>query len=324
MSGGTKDMVRAESHSKLILTGEHSVVYGYPAIAVPFPLKVYIDVWREQGEVKVITPDYTGELADTPMEWRGIAVVIEKIHEYINQPLQDIVIQMKSEIPQGRGLGSSAAIAMALVRGLFKFHKRELTNEILFHFVGLAETFAHGKPSGIDMMAVFSDAPIYFTKEEGAHSISCSIPFYLVVADSGMEGNTKSAVEQVRSRYEADKESVTAALKRMGTITSEIKEAMKHSDSKAIGSLMTENHSLLKELGVSSESLDNLVEAAIKAGALGAKLTGGGLGGCVIALVDSIEMARNVMNGFMEIEAKDSWYFSLESYEILESVHSIG
>jgi len=352
MEEETRNRIRSEAHSKLILTGEHSVVYGYPAIAVPFPLKVYIDIWGGLGEPRVISSIYTGSFNGAPKEWKGMMTVVEEIHRYFNKPLQDIVIQVQSDIPQGRGLGSSAAIAMALVKGLFHFYKKDLTNEMLFYFVGLAESFAHGKPSGIDMMAVFYDAPIYFKKEEGVHSLSYNNPFsynnspsyrdsfynsnfpyclsspfcsndlYLVVADSGIEGDTKSAVGQVRRRYENNEENIGGIIHQIGNITLEIKEAMEQGNNKAMGRLMNENHGCLKELGVSNEVLDKLVEKALKTGALGAKLTGGGLGGCIIALIDSKDGARKVMKELMEEGAKVSWYFSLENYEIIDSIHS--
>lgn len=323
MEGEIIERISSSAHSKLILTGEHSAVYGYPAIAVPFPLKVYIDIWKEEGEVKVISPIYTGTLHQAPKEWRGMTAVIEEIHRYLEKPLQDIIIHVQSEIPQGRGLGSSAAIAMALVKGLFIFYKKDLTNEVLFHFVELAETFAHGRASGIDMMAVSYDTPIYFKKGEGGYPLSCCSGLYLIVADSGIEGDTKSAVEQVCHRYETNEEGIGTILNRIGEITLEIKEAMKDSESKKIGRLMNENHNCLKELGISSEILDNLVEKAIRAGALGAKLTGGGLGGCIIALADSKKMAKKIMGELMKEEVKGSWYFSLENQEIVDSMDSL-
>ena len=322
MEEETRDRIRSEAHSKLILTGEHSVVYGYPAIAVPFPLKVYMDIWKEIGEARVISSLYTGSFHKAPKEWKGMMVVVEEIHKCFNKPLKDIVIQVQSDIPQGKGLGSSAAIAMSLVKGLFSFYKKDLTNEMLFYFVGLAESFAHGKPSGVDMMAVFYDTPIYFKKEEGVHSLFGFNDLYLVVADSGIEGDTKNAVEQVRHRYENSEETIGEIINRIGKITLEIREAMKHSDSKAMGRLMNENHDCLKELGVSNEVLDRLVEKALKTGALGSKLTGGGLGGCIIALIDSKDGARQVMEELMEEGASVSWYFSLENYEIIDSMHS--
>ena len=307
-----KDVI-GEAHGKIILVGEHAVVYGKKAIAIPFPLKIRAQIMKNSGEITISSLLYTGTLDGIPKEMKGISECIKKTLELIDKPFKDLSIKFISEIPMGRGLGSSAALATAIGRGIFSFFDKEISQEELFFIVQLAEAYSHGKPSGIDMMAVASDSPILFSKQEGARSIKVPVPFYIVIADTGRVGDTKAAVEQVKKTQLLEPNRINNVINRIEEITEEANNAIIRGDVITLGHLLSKNHEELKALGVSDELLDGLVEKAIRVGALGAKLTGGGMGGCMIALAKDSKDAKNITKELIKEGAIKVWYFSTDS-----------
>lgn len=304
-----------EAHSKLILAGEHAVVFGKPAIAIPFPLRIRAELESYSGKAVFQSLLYTGLVEEMPEELKGLEQCIKRTFQIINRPMRDIKIGISSEIPIGRGLGSSAAAATAIVRGIFSFYNEKLSQEILFSLVSLSETYAHGKPSGIDMTAVVGDSFIYFKKEEKPVEFMPKRPLFMVVADSGEIGDTKIAVERVKEAYLSEKKAVKA-IDAIGEIVDAARNSIINGDIDTLGGLFNKNHELLKALGVSTSKLDNLIDKARKAGAIGAKLTGGGLGGCILALANSLEEAKEISHVLMTIGAYKAWYFSTEDSKL--------
>ncbi|TDT62847.1 mevalonate kinase [Fonticella tunisiensis] len=308
-----------EAHSKLILVGEHAVVYGKPAIAIPFPLKVRSIVEESSGNIMFESAVYTGPIDSMPMRMKGISECIKETLHYLGKPLEGLRIRIDSAIPLGRGLGSSAAVAVALVRSLFSFCGQEPSQRELFSFVQIAETHAHGKPSGIDMAAVSSECPIWFEREKEPIPVKTNGPLYIVASDTGRIGDTRIAVENVRKRYLLEPEKVEKSLEKIGKIVDEAKNALLNGDMYLLGQLLNRNQEELISLGVSDDGLNRLIERARNAGALGAKLTGGGLGGCMIALADSLESARIISSELMKSGAFRSWYFSSQDDSLYAS-----
>lgn len=300
-----------EAHSKLILFGEHAVVYGKPAIAIPFPLRVSSKIEKSIGAIVLKSEIYTGPIKNAPIKMKGISECIKETLRCIRKPFRNLTIEVESSIPIGRGLGSSAAIASAVVKSLFYFYEKKLSREELFRLVQIAETYAHGKPSGIDMAAVTSEGPILFKKEVGAAPLKLGCDLHLVAADTGRVGDTHRAVENVRKKYDLEPEKVKESLDEIESITKRAREALLKGDIDLLGKLMNANHKELITLGVSDEGLNTLTEKARKAGALGAKLTGGGLGGCIIALASSREQGLAISKELIKAGASQSWHFSL-------------
>jgi mevalonate kinase len=298
------------AHSKLILVGEHAVVYGKPAIAIPFPLKVKSTVEKRSGEIMLSSVFFVGTINRMPEKLKGIAACIKATLNYMNEPLHGLLIRLQSFIPLGRGLGSSAAIATAIVKSLFSFYGRKVSQKELMALVEVGEIYAHGNPSGIDMAAVSSDFPIFFQNGEKLTQIKMGAPLHFVVADSGQIGDTHTAVAKVKESLRTDSKKVQRVLERMERIAYEAKAVMKDGNSSYLGQLLNANHFELIKLGVSNPGLNRLVEAARSAGALGAKLTGGGLGGCVIALAPNQKQANVIADAFMMAGANKTWYFS--------------
>lgn len=302
----------SDSHSKLILFGEHAVVYGKPAIAIPFPLKVKSIIEESFENIIFESELYNGPIDCMPVKMQGITECIKKTLNYLNQPYRGLCIRIQSSIPLGRGLGSSAAVAIAIVRSLFSFFRRELSQEELFSFVQIAETYAHGNPSGIDMTVESSESTIWFQKGKETVPLKLGGPLYIVVADTGRIGDTHRAVANVRKKYLIEPEKVQRSLDYIEKVTEEAKGALLKGDMHLLGELLDKNQKELMMLGVSDDGLNGLIKAARNKGALGAKLTGGGLGGCMIALVSSMEDAKNISNELMRCGANKSWYFSTD------------
>lgn len=301
------------AHGKLILVGEHSVVYGMPAIALPFPLlEVASAVEGSYEQIMFISEYYEGPLSGIPKKLQGIATCIYETLEYLNQPAKGLLIRLHSSIPIGRGLGSSAAIAIAIVKSLFAYYGQKAKPKELMSLVHTAEKFAHGNPSGIDMAAAFSQFPIWFQKGK-TESLQIGGPLFLVVADTGNFSDTYGAVSSVRDKVLAEPEMTQKALNMLGAITLEAREALYDGDMKLLGELFNSAQSGLIDLGVSNGDINRLIDVARKAGALGAKLTGAGRGGCIIALAHNLANAKAIAKSLMKAGALNTWYFSVES-----------
>jgi mevalonate kinase len=303
------------AHSKLILIGEHAVVYGQPAIAIPFPLTVRSVIEQSTGTIKIKSPHYTGPIDKMPIKLEGIEACIKATLDYLDRPVKDILIRLDSTIPLGRGLGSSAAIAIALVRSLFSYYGQSPSQKELSSLVQIAEIYAHGNPSGIDMAAIASDSPIWFQKGKEAKPLTAGAPLYIVVADTGRISDTHSAVEQVREKVLLDPINMQKSMKLIGNIAQEAKNVLSHGNSYLLGKLLDKNQEMLTNLGVTDDGLNRLIETARNTGALGAKLTGSGRGGCMIALAQNLEHGKVIADHLMKSGADKTWYYSTEKYE---------
>jgi mevalonate kinase len=283
----------ATSPGKIILFGEHAVVYGEPAIAVPVSsvqtrVSVNAVVGGNSGEIQIDAPDISLSAAvreldpDHPLRAAVMAVAG-------NKDLGEIPacnIQISSTIPTASGLGSGAAVSAALIRALSAFLGQRLTDEQVSQLTFEVEKIHHGTPSGIDNTVIAHQKPIYYLKGEPFQFLSIGKPFSILIAGSGIPGQTREAVQQVRQNWINDPARYDSLFKSIGEISKKAKELIDTGSPADLGPLMNENHILLQELGVSTPELDLLVNAARQAGALGAKLSGGGLGGNIIALME--------------------------------------
>ena len=279
------------SHSKIILIGEHSVVYGYPAIAIPLKnIKVKCEIYESSESVKF-------DLEDT------LSTAIYGALEYLRKKNKKLEYKVDSYVPQKRGMGSSAAVSIAGVKAVFDYFDEDLKPDILEKLVNKAEIIAHKTPSGLDAKTCLSDKAIKFIKDKGFKEIDIDLNSYLVIADTGIHGQTRDAIENVKKIGERAKEN----LKRLGEITDNTEKAIKEKDIFQIGKNMTKAHKELKKLNVTIKESDDLVEEAINNGALGAKMSGGGLGGCIIALVDEKKKAEKIGKKLIEKGAENIW-----------------
>lgn len=305
------------ANGKIILMGEHSVVYGQPAIALPFnQASITSKIYFTDGPITIDCIYHQGLLEEAPDELYGIRQLINICLIYLRQPHKNIHIKIESNLPAQRGLGSSAAVSIAIVRSLFDAFKIELTQQRLSHFVDIAEQIHHTNPSGIDAETISLGQAVYFQKESGKSVIPLRMDAVIVVADTGKQGLTKEAVTEVKELWARNPNVVNPIMERLGQLTNEVKTFLENNEVIRLGLAMTEAHQLLNQIHVSDEKLESLVSVALKNGALGAKLTGGGKGGCMIALTENIEKAHLIADALRQEGAVSTWFYDLR--EIIE------
>lgn len=289
-------MTRASAPGKIILFGEHAVVYGRPALAVPVT-QVHADVEvtdSRDAQTWIHAPDISlhAELTSLPTDHPIASAIHNFLFACRVSPFPSLDISITSTIPVASGLGSGAAVTVALIRALSSHLSLDLPNEQINQFVYEIEKLHHGTPSGIDNTAITYARPVYFIKGQPIETFTVGAPFTLVIADTGIGALTKESVGDVRKLWEADKPRWEKVFDEVGEIVRTAKEKIEHGDWRLLGALMDANHSLLQKLTVSSPELDRLVETARRSGALGAKLSGGGRGGNMIALVETDAAAQ--------------------------------
>ena len=286
----------ASAPGKVILFGEHAVVYGEPAIAVPVhSLKaraVVTPIVRgRRGEIQVEAPDIDlkAEMIDLePDHPIRAAIKAAVLPDGDPTDIPSCMIQLTSSIPTASGLGSGAAISAALIRALSAFLGQRLSDEEVSDRTFEVEKIHHGTPSGIDNMVIAYQKPIYYQKGEPCQFLPIPNPFSILIADSGIQGHTRDAVELVRQNWLSDPGRSEEIFSSIGQIARQARDMILNGDPSKLGPLMDQNHTHLQDLGVSHPDLDRLVGIARDAGALGAKLSGGGLGGNIIALVGEV------------------------------------
>ena len=291
-----------KSHSKIILIGEHSVVYGYPAIAIPLK-KIEIECAIEEAK-----SNFFYDETDT------LSVAIFTALKYLKKENEKIKYKITSQIPQKRGMGSSAAVSIAAIRAIFNYFRENLEDELLEKLVNTAEIVAHKTPSGLDAKTCLSDKAIRFVKNKGFSYIDLNLDAYLVIADTGIYGNTGEAIQNVKNL--GDKAELS--MKKLGRLTDEMtriltgnienkEEKIRREKISKIGEIMTAANTELGKLNITIEKTELFVKTAIENGAAGAKISGGGLGGCVIALAENLEIMEKVKDGFTKCGAENIW-----------------
>ncbi|MCM3742037.1 mevalonate kinase [Oceanobacillus luteolus] len=301
------------AHSKLILIGEHAVVHGQPAIAIPFPLiGVETVVEYMPGPLKLDSSFYYGPLHMAPEELRGITNCTTDTLEYLDLPAEDMIIRINSSIPPGKGLGSSASVAVSIIRSLFNYADRECTQEELLKLAHIAETYAHGSPSGIDTFTITSDSPIWFEKNHPIERIGVKEDLHFIVADSGQDADTRTSVQSVTRLLKKAPRKIQRKLDRIGELTHDAKGALEKASKHFLGYMLNEAQKELEYLGVSDAVLNRLIRFARQEGALGAKLTGGGNGGCIIALAQNEVHCKQLAEKLKQFGAHTVWPFVLK------------
>lgn len=300
------------AHSKLILIGEHAVVHGQPAIAIPFPLVgVESVIEKIKGPIMFDSTFYQGPMQSAPITLEGIINSIKATIEHLGLPKRNLLIRVTSSIPPGKGLGSSASVAIAVIRSLFAYANVSYTEKEILHFANIAETFAHGQPSGIDTITITSESPVWFEKDEPINYIKPGSDFHFVVADSGRIGDTRSAVESVAHLLKKAPKKIQTKINRIGELTNQAKYALEKVGKQFLGQILDEAQKELEALGVSDAGLNKLIYFARQEGALGAKLTGAGNGGCIVALAENEVHSRQLAEKLKKFGAHAVWPFVL-------------
>ena len=308
-----------QTWAKAILLGEHSVVYGHPAVALPLQdLRMRATATPTSGASTLSNLDYSGPVNQAGARFASVARAFEVAREFSGCLDQAFEIVTVSDFPHERGLGSSAAAAGAIIRSVLDASEREAGADELFALTQMAEQIAHGKPSGLDAAATCSPCPIRFQGGQMRPLSQRIENAWLIIADSGVHGSTREAVGSLRRRYENDPDNIGPRISCLGTLAQNAINALDRADAPALGATMDEAHAVLAELSLSLPLLDELTEAARGAGALGAKLTGGGLGGCVIALATGEPAVRQVRTALERAGAAATWSYRMRVSEVDE------
>ncbi len=341
---------RGRAPGKVILFGEHAVVYGRPALAVPMTQVVaeaVVESGAPRGGIVIAAADLgeTIVLQDAPadhplaaavrlalgvtrdQESGGRSQLPASSFQFPASNLQpptsepDWRITVRSTIPVASGLGSGAAVTAAIVRAVAEATKNASRTGIealagythgperpaeasipqgqhalnpgdLSALIYEVEKLHHGTPSGIDNTVIAYGQPVYFVRGRPPQPFAIGRPFTLVIGDTGIRSPTRIAVGDVRASWQREPGRFEALFDRIAAIVEAARTAIAAGEPEALGPLMDANHALLQEIGVSCPELDALVVAARSAGALGAKLSGAGRGGNMIALVTEATAAR--------------------------------
>jgi len=285
---------------KAILFNEHFVVYGVPAIVSAIGNYTTSKVesidkpgWKLNDNRKA-TPKYKEEKIEQQKD--SIDRILKKMD--IDLSKKGLQITLEGTLYCASGIGASAASCVAIARALSDHFNKNLSDEEINEIAYEGEKGYHGTPSGIDNTAATYGGLIWFEKGDNQviEKISIQAPIEIVMGNTGKVANTTAAVAGVKGRKEQNPEKYKEIFDRADNIAYLAKNALLNEDYQGLGKLMNENHKLLQQIEVSSRELDFLVKLARDQGALGAKLTGGGLGGNIIALTPGRELQEDVAN----------------------------
>ncbi|MCX5790261.1 MAG: mevalonate kinase [Elusimicrobia bacterium] len=296
-------MVRgaADAASKLILLGEHAVVYGECALAIPLRRP------RAEAAVSGALPGrpVAIELEDFGIRWDGrkrpvppevrsfVRIIAAAAERFPQIPARGWKMSVRSQIPSGCGLGSGTAVSAAAFRAIFRYFRVPYTERTVSELVYEIEKLHHGNPSGIDNTVISMNRPILFRR--GAAPRVITVPrksCFFIVGHTGKRHSTAAVVAAVARARSGRRAEYDAIFRSIGRLSKRGARAFEQGHWRELGKLMDRNQELLKRLGVSSPELDALVGAARSAGTLGAKLSGAGRGGCMAALTTDPACAR--------------------------------
>lgn len=290
---------------KLILLGEHAVVYGHPALAVALPqgLQVTVTVRAgDQGAKPMIQLSDQGVFAHVPM--KESALLLTALNQGLNWARQqgleltdNYVLTVNGTLPFKVGLGSSAALSVATLRALAKLVGHRWSNTALFAGAMVMENVFHQTPSGLDHQVSIQGGALRFQRQEPQAQftpISLARPLHLVLTWGPRQGTTADAVSAVAQRHQSAPTHYTHLFQQINALTQRGLQAIEYGDLATLGETLNDNHQALEQLGVVTPALNQARDLFIKAGALGAKMSGAGHGGTCFGLFESVEQAQRL------------------------------
>ncbi len=279
------ELPAATAAGKIILLGEHAVVYGKHALALPIVDAVTARVAKQSSATTLSIPEW-GIRQTVTADTKTYGAIMALIFRELDIRDSGFSVELHSKLPRAMGLGSSAAIAVALTRGFNEALNLGIDNARINAIAFACEQYAHGTPSGIDNTIATYAVPILFRNTEALQrqELTLAEPVPLVVAFSHQPGLTREQVAGVRARRDRQRDRYDAIFAEIDALSQAGARALEAGDYEDLGALMNICHGLLNALEVSTAELESIVGIARAAGAVGAKLTGSGGGGAVVAL----------------------------------------
>lgn len=296
-------MGKGSGYGKVILFGEHFVVHGVPGIVSAIDSSTDAEVKKAAKGLNVKDERKTAKGYGEEKRLQQIESIERMLKAMDLDPQTPLDIWIGGTLPGFSGLGASAASSVAIARAINEELNLNLTNERINAIAYEGEKAYAGNPSGIDNTAATYGGLMWFKKNPVGGSdlvekIHIRKPVEIVIGSTGKVANTKAMVEGVAERKKKDPQKYDPLFKQAESLAIAGRKALEAGDLKKVGDLMNENHRILQEIGVSSKELDLLVDMARKQGAFGAKLTGGGGGGCMVALTPGKEVQGKVASAF--------------------------
>jgi len=292
-------MTLATAPGKAILLGEHAVVYGRPAIAVPVRevcarAEISSLPGAAAGTIVVDAPDVglSGDLAGLDPSHPIPRIILDTLHALGPGLAPALSLRVTSTIPIASGMGSGAAVSVAIARALSQHLGLPLAPDQVSALAFAVERIHHGTPSGVDNTVVTYGLPVYFRRGDPPAPFEIRGRMHLLIGDTGIASSTSAAVGLVRDRWRIDPSSYERLFDKLGELSDRARPMLEAGRIAEIGPLLDTGHEVLQQIGVSSPALDVLVEAARAAGAWGAKLSGAGLGGTMLALAAEADADR--------------------------------
>ncbi len=292
---------RQSACGKIILLGEHAVVYGRPAIALPIPLAVEASVrtGKSSNGINIIIPRW-GLEQKVKDNAQGFAGILSNVIKDMGLDQKDMEIDVFPNVPKAMGLGGSSALAVAIIKAIDHHFGTKLSDHDVNELAFQCEKAAHGTPSGVDNTVATYGSPLYYQKIDDQptfEEIKLGQPIDLIIGITGMESLTAETVAKVRSAWNHSPKRYESLFDQISLLTTSSLECLQSGKLEELGELMNLCHGYLNALQLSTPELEELVHIARKHGALGAKLTGGGGGGSMIALCpDNKEEIQDAMN----------------------------
>lgn len=290
-------MGTGKGFGKVILFGEHFVVHGIPGIVSATDLATVSNVMKGHSGIAV-KDERKGTEGYSEKKKLQQQESIESMLDMMGIKERSFEIYLGGDLPVFSGIGASAASSVAIARAMASELKLNFSDEKINQIAYEAEKAYAGTPSGIDNTAATYGGLLWFKKGEPntVERIKVKKPFEIVLCNTGVVADTKAAVEGVRERKNKNPQKYNPIFQKAEKLVYEARKAIESSDLSRVGKLMDENHMFLQEIEVSCKELDYLVKLAKKNGAMGAKLTGGGLGGCMVALTPGKQVQDRVAN----------------------------
>lgn len=294
----------ASAPAKTILFGEHSVVYDEPAIAGAVNKRAYVEITESKTDKSILKSydlNFEAELDTNHKKYnlkRGKPGIIRYILEALNKvhDHSPIVMKLSSNIPIGSGLGSSAAVTVATLAALYRFHNIRFNKKSLAHDAHMVEQAVQGIASPLDTLVSTYGGLVYLSRNKKVEHFKVNFNAPFVVGYTNKHGNTGKMVKDVRLLKNRNPKIINPVIGAMGQLTNYAKQAILKRDFDKIGELMNLNHGFLDVLGVNTLELSRMVYTARECGAIGSKITGAGGGGSIIALCPNSvdEVARGI------------------------------